>query len=271
MKNTKTANVFAFSQDSITANGKTFPAQYSINPAGIVFAFVKVEQDGAQVDVRIKIAPEDPNYPAALKAAQEEREARKQAQAAPEASAACVPAAAAADPVQADASANVAQEVPAQVPAPADNPAAQDTPAPAKAQSKAPAEKRAKAAAPAVAEKPAEAVTAPAVVTEAAQEAQPEAKPEQPARDPKQTRGPVPEKAFVGTSLKGKGWKILFDGDHDRTRVIFTRKPSKAAREAVEKAGFYWSPVMESWNKKLTHKAFRAAQALALELRAVCG
>ena len=95
--------------------------------------------------------------------------------------------------------------------------------------------------------------------------------PEQPARDPKQTRGPVPEKAFVGTTLKGKGWKILFDGDHARTRVIFTRKPSKAAREAVEKAGFYWSPVMESWNKKLTHKAFRAAQALALELRAVCG
>lgn len=277
MKNTKTANVFAFAQDSITANGKTFPAQYSINPAGIVFAFVKVEQDGAQVDVRIKIAPEDPNYPAALKAAQEEREARKQTQAAPDASAACisaaacVPVSAAADPVQADASASVAQEVPAQVPASVETPAAQDTPAPAKAQRKASAKKRAKAAAPVVAEKTAEAVTAPAVVTEAAQEAAPEAEPEQPARDPKQTRGPVPEKAFVGTSLKGKGWKILFDGDHDRTRVIFTRKPSKAAREAVEKAGFYWSPVMESWNKKLTHKAFRAAQALALELRAVCG
>ncbi|MBO5187263.1 MAG: hypothetical protein J6B91_09510, partial [Prevotella sp.] len=138
--------------------------------------------------------------------------------------------------------------------------------APAKVQRKVPAKTRAKAADA----KPAE-VAAPVVAIEAAQEPAPEAQPEQPARDPKQTRGPVPEKAFVGTTLKGKGWKILFDGDHDRTRVIFTRKPSKAAREAVEKAGFYWSPVMESWNKKLTHKAFRAAQALALELRAVCG
>lgn len=262
MKNTtKTANVFAFAQDSITANGKTFPAQYSISPTGIVFAFVKVQQGETTADVRIKIAPEDSNYPAALNAAQQERETRKQEQSAPDAPAACDAAAAA--PEQPDASASVAEEAPAQdTPAPVADPA----PAPAKVQRKAPAKKRAKAADA----KPAE-VAAPVVAVEAAQEPAPEAQPEQPARDPKQTRGPVPEKAFVGTTLKGKGWKILFDGDHDRTRVIFTRKPSKAAREAVEKAGFYWSPVMESWNKKLTHKAFRAAQALALELRAVCG
>ncbi len=94
---------------------------------------------------------------------------------------------------------------------------------------------------------------------------------EQPARDPKQARGPVPEKLFVGLEIKGTGWKILFDGSYDRTRVIFKRKPSNAAREAVEKAGFYWSPAMQSWNKKLTHKAFRAAQALALELKTICG
>ena len=101
-----------------------------------------------------------------------------------------------------------------------------------------------------------------------AQEEQPQE--EQPARDPKQARGPVPDKAFVGLEIRGKGWKIVFDGSYDRTRVIFKRKPSNAAREALDKHGFFWSPAMQSWNKKLTHKAFRAAQALALELRTIC-
>ena len=87
---------------------------------------------------------------------------------------------------------------------------------------------------------------------------------------PKQARGPVPEKTFIGDSIQGKGWKILFDGDAARTRVIFDGKPSKAARALVEKAGFYYSAAMDSWNKKLTFKAYRAAQALSGELRALC-
>ena len=53
-------------------------------------------------------------------------------------------------------------------------------------------------------------------------DAEPEqAQEEQPARDPKQARGPVPDKAFIGLEIKGKGWKIVFDGSYDRTRVIF--------------------------------------------------
>lgn len=86
---------------------------------------------------------------------------------------------------------------------------------------------------------------------------------------PKQARGPVPEKTFIGDSIQGKGWKILFDGDAARTRVIFDGKPSKAARALVEKAGFYYSAAMDSWNKKLTFKAYRAAQALSGELLAL--
>ena len=94
---------------------------------------------------------------------------------------------------------------------------------------------------------------------------------EEPAaeRDPKQTRGPVPEKSFIGDSIQGKGWRILFDGETSRTRVIFDKAPSKAARAAVEKAGFYFSAAMNSWNKKLTFKAYRAAQALSGELQAL--
>ena len=187
-----------FTRDSLTIDGITRPAEYSVTPAGTVFVFVAVDVDGQERKVRIKIPADDPRYAAALAAAQEPQPEPDQA----------------------------AQEQPQE-------------------------------------EQPADAEP------EQAQEEQPQE--EQPARDPKQARGPVPDKAFVGLEIKGKGWKIVFDGSYDRTRVIFKRKPSNAAREALDKHGFFWSPAMQSWNKKLTHKAFRAAQALALELRTICG
>lgn len=190
-----------FTRDSLTIDGITRPAEYSVTPAGTVFVFVAVDVDGQERKVRIKIPADDPRYAAALAAAQEPQPEPEQA-------------------------ANVEPEQPAQ-------------------------------------EQPAD------VEPEQAREEQPQE--EQPARDPKQARGPVPDKAFVGLEIKGKGWKIVFDGSYDRTRVIFKRKPSNAAREALDKHGFFWSPAMQSWNKKLTHKAFRAAQALALELRTICG
>ena len=190
-----------FTRDSLTIDGITRPAEYSVTPAGTVFVFVAVDVDGQERKVRIKIPADDPRYAAALAAAQEPQPEPEQA-------------------------ADVEPEQPAQ-------------------------------------EQPADAEP------EQPQEEQP--REEQPARDPKQARGPVPDKAFVGLEIKGKGWKIVFDGSYDRTRVIFKRKPSNAAREALDKHGLFWSPAMQSWNKKLTHKAFRAAQALALELRTICG
>lgn len=190
-----------FTRDSLTIDGITRPAEYSVTPAGTVFVFVAVDVDGQERKVRIKIPADDPRYTAALAAAQEPQPEPEQA-------------------------ADVEPEQPAQ-------------------------------------EQPADAEP------EQAQEEQPQE--EQPARDLKQARGPVPDKAFIGLEIKGKGWKIVFDGSYDRTRVIFKRKPSNAAREALDKHGFFWSPAMQSWNKKLTHKAFRAAQALAMELRTICG
>lgn len=86
------------------------------------------------------------------------------------------------------------------------------------------------------------------------------------AADPKRTRGPVPEKTFIGECIKGNGWRILFDGDASRTRIMFDGKPTDAARAAIEQAGFYYSPRMESWNKKLTFKAYRAAKAVSTTL-----
>lgn len=87
--------------------------------------------------------------------------------------------------------------------------------------------------------------------------------------DPAPIRRPVPEKAFIGETIPGRGWRIFFDGEASRTRVIFDADPTAAARAALDKAGFYFSPNMQSFNKKLTHKAHRAALALAGELRAL--
>lgn len=108
-------------------------------------------------------------------------------------------------------------------------------------------------------------------ITEQEQPAADQPAPEQPADIPegKKTRGPVPEKTFIGDSIQGKGYKIYFDGSTSRTRVIFDSTPTDAARAAVEKAGFYFSAAMNSWNKKLTFKAYRAALALSGELSAL--
>lgn len=110
-----------------------------------------------------------------------------------------------------------------------------------------------------------ETISAPAAVEETPA---PAADPS-PAADGKATRGPVPEKNFIGESITGNGWKILFDGETSRTRIIFESKPTDAARAALDKAGFFFSAAMNSWNKKLTFKAYRAAQALAGELSAL--
>ena len=89
-------------------------------------------------------------------------------------------------------------------------------------------------------------------------------------RDPKSSRGPVPEKTFIGETIQGTGWKIVFDGEKQRTRVIFDKDPINAVRKVLEEAGFYYSSVMNSWNKKLTFKAYRAAKELSGKLIKVC-
>ena len=88
------------------------------------------------------------------------------------------------------------------------------------------------------------------------------AKAEKVADPAKQRHGEVPEKTFIGTSIEGPGWTILFDGEAGKTRVIFPKKPSAKVIEAVKAAGFWWSPSMKSWNKGLTFKAYRAAEKL---------
>ena len=77
------------------------------------------------------------------------------------------------------------------------------------------------------------------------------------------------DKPWIGTTICGKGWNIAFDEATQRTRVLFQAEPTQAQREAIEQAGFYWSAQLHSWNKKLTCKAYRAAQELAATLNAL--
>lgn len=243
MKNTSTAaNTWTFAPDALTVNGRTFPASYSLARTGdvYVFATVKADADAAEMPVRLHISATMPMHADAVAAAEAARAASK----------ASKPAEAPA-PVQEVApvvEAAPVQEAPAPV---QDAPA--DKPAPAKKPRK-----------PRKASKPAE---APAPVQEVApaQEAAPA-----PVQDaPAPVQDAPAGKAWIGTAIQGKGWSIAFDAAAGRTRVQVEGTPTDAQRSAIEQAGFYWSAQLNSWNKKLTCKAYRAAQALASTLNAL--
>lgn len=123
-----------------------------------------------------------------------------------------------------------------------------------------------------------ETISEPAETAAPAPEATPEASAPAPERKRPETilkaspekppRGPAKEKDFAGESLTGKGWSIVFDTGLNRTRVIVAEPFREKLRPMIEAAGFYYSNAQNSWNKKLTHKAHRAAVALADNLRA---
>ena len=168
MKNTANAtntNIWAFAPNTVTVNGHTFPASYSLARGGDVYVFtaLRAAADAPEMPVRIHIGADMPMHADAVAAAQ----------------------------------------------------AAQDKPAPAQ-------------------DKPAPA-----------------------------------DKPWIGTTITGKGWNIAFDAKAGRTRVLFQAAPTDAQKAAIESAGFYWSAQLKSWNKKLTCKAYRAAQALAATLNAL--
>ena len=73
-------------------------------------------------------------------------------------------------------------------------------------------------------------------------------------------------KEYAGEVIQGKGWKIYFNPELEKTQVIFDSFPTKEARETVKAAGFWWNSYTGSWNKKLTNKARRAALQLAKDL-----
>ena len=84
--------------------------------------------------------------------------------------------------------------------------------------------------------------------------------------EPKENR---PQKDFAGTEISGNGWRILFDTETERTRIIFSGTVKSEAIELMEKEKFFFSGKMKSYNKRLTMKAYRAAQRVAAELEKI--
>ena len=247
-----TTATWSFGPTTMTVNGRTFGASYSVARGGDVYVFTGVQAaPGAQrIPVRMHITQDMPMHADALAAARlaAETETPK------------------ADPA--------AVEAPkAQAPAPV-----QDVP---KAQAPAPVQDDAKAAKAAKAPKAAKPKAKPAPVQEApkaqapapVQEA-PKAQAPAPVQEAPKAQAPAPVqdaaqavcKAWIGSTITGKGWRIVFDGDAQRTRVIFDAKPTAAQAAAVDAARFFFSPSMGSYNKHLTCKAYKAAQALAQTL-----
>ena len=295
-----TTATWSFGPTTMTVNGRTFGASYSVARGGDVYVFTGVQAaPGAQrIPVRMHITQDMPMHADALAAARlaAETETPKADPAPVEASKAQAPA-----PVQeapkAQASAPV-QDAPKAAkpkgkPAPVQEPPKAQAPAPVQADAK-PA-KAPKAAKPKAKPAPVEApkAQAPAPVQDAPKAAKPAKAPK--AAKPKAKPAPVQEapkaqapaptqdaaqavckpaadaaqavcKAWIGSTITGKGWRIVFDGDAQRTRVIFDAKPTAAQAAAVDAARFYYSPSMGSYNKHLTCKAYKAAQALAQTL-----
>ena len=232
-----------FTPDSATVLGQRFAASYSVAKSGDVYAYVTVDDMG----IRLHIAKDTPLYHDAFDAAMTAKTAAKQPAKQAEAKVETKPAQPAKQAAKPAAPAKAAKQ-------------------PAKAEAK-PAAKAAKQpakpAAPAKAAKqPAKAEAKPA-----AKAAKQPAKPAAPAKAAKQPD--AADKAWIGTEITGKGWRIVFDDATQRTRVSFTGKPSAKQKAAVEAAGFYFSASLKTWNKKLTCKAYRAALALRDTLTAL--
>ena len=228
-------NTYTFSPKTMTCNGHTYTVEYCLQPSGVVTVFVQLDDRQA----RIRIDRKMPEYAAARAAAEEARDAWN-----------------------ADTPVNPAEEdytimskdgvVIAQC-----SHHSADIPAPVP--------ERAEIISPADPAPTAPADDIPAPAPERAEIISPVA----PAADPKAARAAAPEKTFAGTEIAGNGWKILFDADQQRTRIIFAADPTDAAKKVLDAAGFFYSGRMQSWNKKLTFRAYRAAQFVAQELNAI--
>lgn len=267
MTTTTKTTAYTFAPDSMTCKGKTFPVEYAIQPSGTVTAFVQLEDRR----VRVRFDEGAAEYTPARAAAEAARAAWTAARAE---------------------KAEKQEEAPAAAPEraeiiPADKPAAPTAKKPRAKKSAAAKQERPETISPAeedytIMSKDGVVIAQCSHSTEicdkmaaAKQEERPETIPTPevlpvtPAADPKAARAAAPEKTFAGTEIAGNGWKILFDADQQRTRIIFADTPTPAAKKVLDAAGFFYSGRMQSWNKKLTFRAYRAAQFVAQELTAI--
>lgn len=229
---TVTSPAWTFAPDSVTVNGYTSTARYSLAKDATLYVFAGMLTPGTDklTPVRFALKPAQGEiYTAALSAAG--------LTPAPEEPAATVEDVGPAEP------AAPAEDVrPAEPAAPVENVGPKRAPR--------------KKAAPAVKAGPVQAEEAsPAPVEDVGP-----AEPVKPA--------PV-EKPWIGTSISGDGWKIDFDAKVERTCIRFAATPTAAQKAIVDAAGSYYRNDLKCFVKKLTCKAYRAAQSVAAGLKAI--
>ena len=229
---TVTSPAWTFAPDSVTVNGYTSTARYSLAKDATLSVFAGMLTPGTDklTPVRFALKPAQGEiYTAALSAAG--------LTPAPEEPAATVEDVGPAEP------AAPAEDVrPAEPAAPVENVGPKRAPR--------------KKAAPAVKAGPVQAEEAsPAPVEDVGP-----AEPVKPA--------PV-EKPWIGTSISGDGWTIDFDAKVERTCIRFAATPTAAQKAIVDAAGFYYRNDLKCFVKKLTCKAYRAAQSVAAGLKAI--
>ena len=252
---------YTFAADSLTVcgphfpEGKSFPVRYELQDRDemkrgqilpIIHAFATLE-DGKEI--KIDIPGDDEYYNDAATAMDDAEKAGCSASTEPDA----------ADPVEAVEEPDAADPVEAVEEPDAADPVepVEDAPEPAAEPSAEPAADTVEAVEEPNAADTVEAVEEPdaADPVEAAEE------PQEPAKE-----RTIPEKTFIGTAITGRGYAIIFDKATERTRVILSDPTNRKARAAIKEAGFYYSPSAKSWNRKLTFRAYRAANALAAQL-----
>lgn len=271
---TVTSPAWTFAPDSVTVNGYTSTARYSLAKDATLYVFAGMLTPGTDklTPVRFALKPAQGEiYTAALSAAgltpAPEEPAATVEDVGPAEPAAPVedvePAATVEDVEPAE---PVEDVEPAEPAAPVEDVGPAEPAAPAEdvrpAEPAAPVEnvkpKRAprKKAAPAVKADPVQAEeAAPAPVEDVGSD-----EPVKPA--------PV-EKPWIGTSISGDGWKIDFDAKVERTCIRFAATPTAAQKAIVDAAGFYYRNDLKCFVKKLTCKAYRAAQSVAAGLKAI--
>ena len=253
---TVTSPAWTFAPDSVTVNGYTSTARYSLAKDATLYVFAGMLTPGTDklTPVRFALKPAQGEiYTAALSAAG--------LTPAPEEPAATVedvgpaePAAPVEDVEPTEPAAPVEDVEPAEPAAPAEDvrPAEPAAPVENVKSKRAPRKK----AAPAVKADPVQAEeAAPAPVEDVGSD-----EPVKPA--------PV-EKPWIGTSISGDGWKIDFDAKVERTCIRFAATPTAAQKAIVDAAGFYYRNDLKCFVKKLTCKAYRAAQSVAAGLKAI--
>ncbi len=263
-ENNTIRNAWTFAPDTITVNSHSFPASYSVAKNGDVYIFtaVKAAADSNAMPVRLHITPDMPEHGEAVAAAKAVTVASAQdkpavVQDAPKPATDALPPAAKAEQ---------SEETVLKPAVITENGLVNCRNCPVKDCVHEDAYRRNPQNVGGLGLCPRLDVKPPHPIPE-----QPEPEQATPAeRQPaKPAVHPQTEKPWIGQEIQGKGWRIAFDGAAQRTRVIIDGKPTAAQKDAINAAGFFWSQTLGSWNKKLTCKAYRAAQELAKTLTAL--